>query len=288
MWRQRARLVVWIVALPAAFRSVAVAQERSTPSEQSPPTTTNPMSLEHRIPQPVGWTDPTFILDSMTEELRLDESQRQTSRQLLIDYRARQIAIRKSFQPPSEDLDRTRQLLAEMRVAQENQDEAKIKELTEKLRQLRAEQESLLAPLRRQLQEAQEALHRDLLTLMREDQKEGFERIWHERMIERRGYSGRVRSPKALKDAVDKLNDLTPDQREQIQALFKEHMESERRTGITAGARDRLASRLYDAVIGLLTPEQRKEVTTMLAGRDVPAASDDSRPRSETSDNAPK
>lgn len=261
--------MVAILALPVSL----AAQPPDEPSHGKAPVATPPSPNDptRRVARPVTWTDPTYMLDTMTETLGLDEKQRQESKRFLTEYRARQVEIRQSFQPPTEDTDRTRQVMSEMRAAQESNDEAKIKEATEKMRQLRAESEERLAPLRQKLADAQTDLHRQLRELMRPDQVEGFERIWQERMVDRSGYRGRVRSPQALKAAVEKLKDRSPEQDAQLDSIFKEHMESERKAGEDPVAKDRLASRLYDAVMGILSPEQRQQVTVLLMGRERPA-----------------
>lgn len=218
-------------------------------------------------PRSLAGSDPLGMLKAMEDDLKLDDGQREKARQFLTDYRTKQIEARKAFRPPMESTDRTREILLEMRAAQEAGDRERISALSDQLRQIREEQGGQLEPMRAELKRLQDELHTNLRGIMRDDQHEGFERLWDERMINRGAFRGRVRSPQALRALVEKLPDVSDEQKQQIDGLFKAHMESVREVKNNARERERLSTKLYDDVMALLTPEQRETVSKQLEGR---------------------
>lgn len=225
--------------------------------------------------RPLHGMDPTGMLDALTTELQLDETQRQQALSLLTDYRTKQIEVRKSLRPQPEASDRTRQLLSEMRAAQQAGDKDKIKQLSDELRAIRETQNAQIAPMRQQLQDLQDTLHTDLKGILRPDQHEKFESIWEERMVRRGSVRGRMRSPQALRTLVEKLPDVTGEQKQQIDALFKANMEAVREAGSNHVAKEKANAKLYDDVLAALTPEQRDTVNKQLEGRGRPPRKSD-------------
>ncbi len=227
--------------------------------------------------------DPLAMLDLMTEELSLDEPQRLETDRLLGEHRKKLIAIRAEFKPPAEGMDRTRALVEQLRLAKQAGDAEGMRVATDQLREIQREREAQLGPMRQKMADTQKELHDQIFALLREDQKEKFEQLWEERMGQNTAFRGRVRSPQALKAMVDRLPGLTEDQKTQIDQQFRSFHESVKDQAATSQAREQSTKLLYDAVIALLTPEQRETITRQMAGRTPNSPDgDESQPSTET------
>lgn len=229
--------------------------------------------------------DPMALLDLMTEELSLDETQRLETKRLLGENRKKLIEIRAEFKPPAEGMDQTRVILERLRLAKQRGDAEEIRLATDQLREIQREREVHLAPLRQKMMDAQQELHDQILATLREDQRAKFEQLWEERMGQNTAFRGRVRSPQALKAMVDRLPGLTDEQKTQIDQQFRNYHESVKDQPATSPARDQSTKLLYDSVIALLTTEQRETITRQMAGRSPNAPDGDgSQPSAETED----
>lgn len=211
--------------------------------------------------------DPMALLDAMTEGLNLDESQRLEVDKLLGENRQEIINIRLSFRPEPDSFEKVRGLTDQLRIAQENGDSELVRQLSDQLREIRKERELLMAPMRQKMTDAQKNLHDAIVGILREDQKQGFEEIWTERMDQGANFRGRTRSPQALKAMVDRLPDITSDQKAQIDEQFRSFREAVKNEPGNSPARQQAINHLYDAVNSLLTPDQRETVTKQMAGR---------------------
>lgn len=224
-------------------------------------------------------TDPHGLLPAMHGELNLDEAQTSAISRL-VEANSKKIAeIREAVQRRAEQTGDVRAILDELRAARATGDTEQIKALTDRLRQMRKEQDAHFAPLRRQLVTAREELRGQILEVLRPEQKEGFERIWRDRVAHTVRYGGRYASPQALKNIVDRLPDLAAEQRRVLDQIFRQFFEADRNRpvaddGRVDPVRERLVRRLYDGVMNALTPEQRRKVSEKLNGR-----SDSGRPR---------
>ena len=99
---------------------------------------------------------------------------------------------------------------------------------------------------------------------MRDDQKEKFEKFWVDWTTSRRP-AGPVRSPQALKAMVDKLADLTADQKKQIEEAFAGFKKIVREDVKEDSPEYRRRTRqLYEDVMKALTPEQREKISAQL------------------------
>lgn len=223
--------------------------------------------------------DPMALLDLMTEELSLDETQRLETERLLGENRKKLLEVRASFKPPAEGMDRTRALVEQLRLAKQAGDSEAMRLATEQLREIQKEREAQLAPMRQKMADIQQELHDQIAAILREDQKEKFEQVWDERMGQNTAFRGRVRSPQALKAMVDRLPDLSEDQKTQIDQQFRNYHESVKDQPSSSQAREQSTKLLYDSVTALLTPEQRETITRQMAGRNPNAPNgDESRP----------
>ncbi len=240
-------------------------------SAQEPPTaqtaTTRPAGDKRNV-RNFRPEDPNFLLDRMIKELNLDEAQQQAVSKALKDHLAYMTQIRQSMQQqPSEGYEKMRAITDEMRTARETGDNEKVKQLSEQLRQIGQEQQARMAPMRQQIAESQDKLRGELMATLHDDQKSAFEKFWDERMARQSPYRGPERSPQALKSLVDRLPALSAEQRQQIDQLFRQHVEAAKATQKGTPAERTLVTKLYDSVMALLTPEQRSLLESQLAGR---------------------
>ena len=233
----------------------------------SPPTTTAP-ALDKRNFRSFRPEDPTSLTERMTQELSLDDAQREAVAKVLKDHQTQIVTLRQSMQSqPTEGYDKMRQIAQEMRTAREAADTARVEELTQQMRQLREEQQARLAPMRQQMLDSQEKLRGDLFAILRDDQKPGFEKLWEQQLARRSPYRGPERSPQTLKALVDRLPGLSNEQQQGIEQLFRQHQEAEKQTEKGSPAEKALVTKLYDGVLALLTPDQRSLLEGQLAGR---------------------
>jgi len=97
------------------------------------------------------------------------------------------------------------------------------------------------------------------------------DQVWADAGGGGRGRNAPERSPIALKKIVDRLQDLTQDQRERIDQAFRAHQQSSR----SAPAKENPAAtksrdvKLYDDVFAILTDGQKERVERDLRGRDA-------------------
>lgn len=232
--------------------------------------------------------DPMALLDLFTEELNLDEPQRQETDRLLSENRRKLLEVRASFKPPAEGMDRTRALVEKLRLAKQAGDAEAIRTATDQLREIQKERESELAPMRQKMAEIQQELHDQIAALLHEDQKQKFEELWEERMGQNSAFRGRVRSPQALKAMVDRLPGLTEFQKTQIDQQFRSYHESVKDQPSTSQAREQSTKLLYDSVTALLTTEQRETIARQMAGRNPNSQNGDESQPADGTEEKPK
>ncbi|MFH1419031.1 MAG: hypothetical protein ABII12_12195 [Planctomycetota bacterium] len=209
----------------------------------------------------------------LTLRLNLDETQQAEFERLFKEHMKQEAEARSSYMPSEELREKMRQIREEVRAAREAGDQEKIDELKAKMRELREEQQASLEPLHEQMAKSKDELHDKLLALLNEDQKDTFEEVWEQRIARRFGHGGPPpRRPQVLKAIVDKLEDLTPAQEEQIQGIFEDCRKAARDAASTEEKpkTDRKADRertekLYKDVLAVLTPQQREEVEKKLS-----------------------
>lgn len=90
-----------------------------------------------------------------------------------------------------------------------------------------------------------------------------------------RARRGPVRSPRALKAIVDRLGDLTPEQRRSVDGLFAQFREGQRESTGREQDKNVITRKLYDDVFAVLTDGQKTRVEQQLAGRTGAAAPKD-------------
>ncbi len=251
------RTIGWmglVVLLAAGF---CAAQEGSTPGGDAE-RTQGPAPAK----RPARPIDSTGLLEPMTRELELAEDQQVAVKNLLTEYKDRTLEIRRGFKPSAEYTEKMRGMLNELRDARQSGDNDKVQALTNQLKEMRKDQEAQFEPMRKELAGLQTHLHDQLLAVIHPDKHERFERVWDQYMIRRSPQGGMERNPFILRSLIERLPDLTPEQRDKVNELFKQHTESMRSPDPEdyRTARNRLNTVLYDGLMGLLTAEQRKNV----------------------------
>lgn len=248
-----------VVMLLAA--SVCTGQQPANPQEGQEPKPGQTEVRKQHAGRPEG------VLQVLTKELNLDEAQQAEVKRLLDEQRSREYEARTTMHMPQELVEKMAGLRQEMRQARETGDNEKLRQVRDALVALQKDREEAMKPVQEKVAEMQEQLHDQILTILRDDQKAKFEDVWEEHMASRGGYGGPVRSPRALKAQIDKLQDLTPDQKQQIESLFDQFRKTSREPQ-NAGLKQRneLTKKLYDDVFALLTPEQKDKTEKALQG----------------------
>ena len=206
--------------------------------------------------------DPKAELAQMTEKLKLDEAQQTSIGKLLEEHQSKMTEQREKMRPSEEEQAKMGELRDEMQAAREAGDDAKVQELRGKMRETMG---ARMEGMRKTMEENQKALHDGIVTQLREDQKADFTKLWQERSERRRGPGGPDRGPAALKSIVDKLDDLTADQKQQLEVLFKTFRESTKDQ--SGPPSPEVGRKLHEDVMGVLTEGQKEKVQKTLEGQ---------------------
>lgn len=277
--------ITLLVLLPLTFSTLLHAQSTGVEQQEQDAQKAEELNQKRLMR---SRNDPMALLDLFTEELNLDEPQRQETNRLLGENRRKLLEVRASFKPPAEGMDQTRALVERLRLAKQAGDAEAVRVATDQLREIQKQRESELAPMREKMADIQQELHDQIAALLRDDQKQKFEKLWMERMGQNAAFRGRVRSPQALKAMVDRLPGLTEDQKTQIDQQFRNYHESVKDQPSSSQAREQSTKLLYDSVMVLLTTEQRETITQQMAGRNPNSPDgDESQPSTETGEKKP-
>ncbi len=208
----------------------------------------------------------------LTRKLNLDETQQAEFERLFKEHAESEAELRSAYMPSDEMREKMQQIREEIMAAREAGDTEKLEELKTVMREMLEEQKAGREPLRQKMSESMVQLHDKLLVLLNDDQKGDFEEVWETKIARRLGPAEpSPRRPQALKAAIGKLKDITPEQKEQIQILFEEFRKSEREAGTDEEKpkqgkklEKKRIKQLYKDVLAVLTPEQRSEVEKKL------------------------
>lgn len=207
----------------------------------------------------------------LTEELKLDQEQDAAVRRIFEENRRKMDQLREQFRPAPETTERLAELRSVMWEARQSGDKDKVQEARNEMRTIQEELRQKRAPMREKREAVQKELYENLLAVMGEGQKERFEELWRQ-WTEPRRFGGPMRSPRALRKVVEKLPDLTEEQEQKTEELFAKYKEAARDLEKDRSTQEKLTKKLYDEVIGLLTPQQKEAVETKLYGRGGPGA----------------
>ena len=209
--------------------------------------------------------DPKAELARMTETLKLDETQQASIGKVLEDAQTKMTEQREKMRPSDEDRAKMDAAREEMRAAREAGDDAKVKELRDKMRESMGPR---MEEARKAMDEIHKTMHDGIVAQLRDDQKPQFETMWAERMAMRRGGpdgpGAPNRGPLALKSIVDKLDDLTADQKQQIETLFTTFRDANKDK--TARPSPEATKKLQADVMAVLTDGQKAKVEKALTG----------------------
>ncbi|HVP13479.1 MAG TPA: hypothetical protein VMV94_20060 [Phycisphaerae bacterium] len=210
---------------------------------------------------------PENLLQRLTTDLKLDEAQQGQVKDILDALRKTEYELRTSVTVPQELVERMKKAREDMRQASEAGDQERKNQLRGELMAMQKEREESMKPVQEKIEQNQEQFHDQILAVLRDDQKERFEEIWDEHMATSESSGGAARNPRMLKAQVDKLRDLTPDQKKQLDKLFEDFRkagrEQQQQQQGLKGRKD-LTKKLYDDVIALLTPEQKEKLEKAL------------------------
>ncbi len=216
------------------------------------------------------YRDPQQQLDDMKEAVGLDAAQQKEVEDALTAYVSKRDEIHKQYsaQPPDEQA--KIQAIREARVkAHAEQDHAALKKADEDLNALRTIRREKYEIGNKLIREEESKLHDQILGLLREDQKAKFEQYWEEQLVSRYQRQGPTRHPRALKTFVERLPSYTQQQREYVEALFKEYQAEQRNLKPGEDRKPiwtKRTEKLYDDVYAVLSDEQKKEVDEKLQG----------------------
>lgn len=208
--------------------------------------------------------DPKAELAQMTEKLKLDEAQQASIGKLLEEHQAQMEAQREKMRPSDEERAKMDSMREEMQAAREAGDDAKMQELRGKMREAMG---GRMEEMRKTMEANQKTLHDGIESQLREDQKADFSKMWQERMQQRgpRGQGGPDRGPAALKSIVDKLDDLTADQKQQIKTVFENFQEANKdKSGPPS---PEVGRKLHEDIFAILTDGQKAKVEKALEGQ---------------------
>lgn len=207
------------------------------------------------------------LIEKMKTDLKLDANQESALQAVVQEHEKAMGALRNEMRQSPEMTKQLNELREKMKKASEANDQDAIKQASDEMQALRKTQMDRLGPTREKMTKAQEGLKDKMRTVLREDQKAAFDKLWEENMAP--SAAGRARSnPRILRSLVERMQDVTADQKRQIAELFKQFDEA------TKGQKDRSPAmfesqnqKLYDSIMSVLTPEQREKVQDRLQGR---------------------
>lgn len=229
------------------------------------------------LPPMIDWR---MMARRLETELQLTGEQLTEVKQAISEHMRLSADLRIKMQPPKDLMEKASRLQQEMQTAQDAGDAARVRSLAKKLQDLRSEHSDRIAPLREQLARAPRELRERLLKILPAEERFSARRILDEEMakVENR------RNPRRLKAAIDKLPDLTEEQRKQIGRVFELLRNSSDSSPEARTQQQRLAVRLYEVLRSVLTPAQQELFDADLR---LPARSADSVTASPTTQAAP-
>jgi phosphoglycolate phosphatase-like HAD superfamily hydrolase len=218
----------------------------------------------------VSADDPTGLLGAMTEELDLDKTQESEIRRLVVENAGTIRKLRGTMQPTPDEVTRQSEMFQELRKARAAEDEERTGKLMQELKQMREKRMEAAGPVRDQIAESRRKLEQSIRALLRTEQLSTFDRIWTQHMDPSARYAGRTRSPQALKSLVEGLPNLSTDQKQQLDQLFRNYFEAVRAQAKESdenarGQPDpRMLTQLHDNAMRILTPEQRAMIVARI------------------------
>jgi len=206
------------------------------------------------------------LAEKMATDLKLDPTQIAEVKRLVEEHQKAMREMQSEMRQSPETIQKMKELREKMHQAQQANDQAGMKAASDEMQAMRQEQATKIAPARSKMAQARETLRDKVKGVLREDQKAGFDAIWDEYAGGGSGRRMMRQNPRLLRATVERLSDLTPDQKRQIDEQFKQHDEATK--GQKGAAVETQTQRLYDGVLALLTPQQREKVESRMPGRE--------------------
>lgn len=217
-----------------------------------------------RFPMPGDWK---AKLEKMTADLKLDQTQQAECEKIFQNHEKKLRELNEQFRPAPEEIEKLRALREAIQAARAAGNEEESRRLREQMRALQEERVARLKPIQEKVAAAQKEQHDALLAQLRPDQKEKFETLWKEWEENPSGPEFTQRSPQALRRILERVTDLTADQKAQIDQIFEEFKKSTREQDRESPEFRKLTDKLYAEVKAALTPEQQEKVAELLSGR---------------------
>lgn len=220
-----------------------------------------------RRANPFGPPRPAQILTRIEKELPLKSDQTAKAKELFDTYEATVKSLREEYRGSNDDAEKWKGFREEMQAARAAGDQEKVREILERMRAARTEQDARLAPVRQQVESAEKNLKDGMLALLAENQKPGFERIWEEEFGGKRRARVPVADPKVLKSVVDDMKGLSSQQKEKIEAAFKTYFENTRGEDVDKAVKAAQTRRLSEDVFSVFDEEQGREAQKLIRER---------------------
>lgn len=214
------------------------------------------------------------LLKPMQATLNLDEEQTRRIIALLNATDEEFRAARKEMTPDAGVTRRMNETVTEIQAARAAGDAQKEKQLIEERAALTQGYIKQRDKMVSKMNEMDEALKRNISETLRPDQRKQFLEFWGDRhaaleAYNRKAYEGMIRSATALKAATDRLGDLTPEQKTQIEAAFKVHQDTMRGPQ-RQNLEEQALRALYVRVFDVFTDGQRQRVEQELTPKGAP------------------
>lgn len=191
--------------------------------------------------------DPLIIFRQLSERLKLDEDQKVQIQPLVEEYTQ---AVRQIMDAVPQDVRENRRAIQqEMREAKRAKDRDKVKELSEKLKDMRKND-----PRPAAMTKITGEYVPKIEALLREDQKLAFRK-----MLSQKGPS--LSNPKFLRACVGRL-DLREDQKTELKKIDREFREAMKGLGkgTPPGKRKKMVDQYREEILKLLDPAQKQQL----------------------------
>jgi len=204
----------------------------------------------------------------------MDEAQKTKLKALLTAADEDFVHLRDEIKPTDDTRKKMADNLKAMQEAKKAGDQNKEMEVRRERTRMAAEFTEKRQLMIEKMKARDEALHTEIVAMLRPEQVEKFETVWKDKQIlldvgPRGPLFSTDRNPRALKAAVDRLPDLTPDQKAGVEAAYKTYQEAARAPSMRTNREEsnKAIQALYDQVLGLLTQGQREKVQAELKPR---------------------
>ena len=256
-----------------ASTSICLAQGAAAdvPGGDQKPTASQPIARQIPMMMPAQHMK---AYDDFVSGCDMDEAQKTKLKALLTAADEDFIHLRDEIKPTDETRKKMAENLKAMQEARKAGDQNKEMELRKERTRMATEFTEKRQLMIEKMKARDEELHGEIKAMLRPEQMEKFETVWKDKQIlldvgPRGPVFSTDRNPRALKAAVDRLADLTSDQKAGVESAFKTYQEAARAPSARNNRTEnnKIIQALYDQVLGLLTEGQREKVQAELKPR---------------------